>query len=147
MFTFIYLVKYDVYSVKKCIFMIHKCYFNNYLKLLNYKELANHRIAGVGRDFKSSSSPTALLKQLSYSRSHRQASRWILNVFIEGDSTTSLGNLFQCSVTLMVKKFFHMFVWNFLYSSFRPLLLVLLLHTTEKSLASSICLPAPFRYL
>jgi len=62
------------------------------------------------------------------------------------DSTTSLGNLCQCSVTLTVK-IFHVLVWNFLCSSFRPLLLVLSLHTTKKSLASSICLPLPFRYL
>jgi len=29
-----------------------------------------------------------------------------LNISREGDSTTSLGSLFQCSVTLRVKKFF-----------------------------------------
>ena len=38
-------------------------------------------------------------------------------------------------------------LWNFLYSNFEPLLLVLLLCTTEESLASSACLPPPFRYL
>ena len=38
----------------------------------------------------------------------------------EGDSTASLGSLFQCSVTLTVKKFFPMFVWNFLCSGFCP---------------------------
>jgi len=38
-------------------------------------------------------------------------------------------------------------VQNFLCSSFRPLLLVLSLHPAEKSLASSICLLPPFRYL
>jgi len=37
-----------------------------------------------------------------------------LNISREGDSTTSLGSLFQCSVTLRVKKFFLMFRWNFL---------------------------------
>jgi len=51
------------------------------------------------------------------------------------------------SVTLTIKKFFCVLIWNFLCTSFRPLLPVLLLHTTEKSLASSICLPRPFRYL
>ena len=35
---------------------------------------------------------------------------------------------------------------NFLCSRVRPLLLALLLHA-EKSLASSFCLPPPFRYL
>ena len=67
----------------------------------------------------------------------------VLNISIEGDSTTSLGGLFQCSITLPVKKFFHMLVQNFLCSSFKPLLLDLSLCTTEKSLASSICLPLP----
>ena len=41
-------------------------------------------------------------------------SRQVLNISREGDSTTSLGSLFQCSITLRVKKFFLMFSWNFL---------------------------------
>ena len=86
-------------------------------------------------------------KAVPYKGLHRLASRWVLNISIEGDSTTSLGSLFLCSVSLTVKMFFHMFVWHFLCSSFRLLLLVLSLHTTEKSLASSTCLPSPFRYL
>ena len=60
-----------------------------------------------------------LLKQVPYNRSHRQASRRVLNISIEGDSTT-LGNLFQCSITLTIKKFFLTLVWNFQCSSFRP---------------------------
>ena len=36
----------------------------------------------------------------SCSRSHRKTSRQILNISREGDSTTSLGSLSQCSVTL-----------------------------------------------
>ena len=36
----------------------------------------------------------------SYSRLHRTASRRVLNISREGDSTTSLGTLFQCSGTL-----------------------------------------------
>ncbi|NWH55124.1 EGFLA protein, partial [Fregata magnificens] len=43
---------------------------------------------------------------------HRTASRRVLNISRQGDSTTSLGSLFQCSVTLTVKKFFLMFRWN-----------------------------------
>ena len=43
---------------------------------------------------------------VTYSRLHRTLSRWVLNISREGDSTTSLGSLFQCSVTLRVKKFF-----------------------------------------
>jgi len=61
-------------------------------------------------------------------------SRWLLSISREGDSTTSLGSLFQCSVTLRGKKFFLMFRWNFLFFSLCPLPLVLLLGTTEKSL-------------
>ena len=91
-------------------------------------------------------SSTPLLKQVPYNRLHRQASRWVLNISIEGGSTTSLGSLFLCSNTHSVKKFFHRFVWNSLYSNFRPLRLILLQHTTEESLASSICLPFSFRY-
>ncbi|NXF79456.1 ACRBP protein, partial [Sclerurus mexicanus] len=39
-------------------------------------------------------------------RLHRNVSRCILNISREGDSTTFLGSLFQCSVTLRVKKSF-----------------------------------------
>ena len=64
-------------------------------------------------------------------------SRRVLNISREGDSTTSLGSLFQCSVTLRGKKFFLMFRQNFLFFSLCPLPLVLSLGTTEKSLAPS----------
>ena len=47
----------------------------------------------------------------------------MLNVSIEGDSTASLNNLSQCSFALTIRKFFHIFVCNFLCSSIRPLLL------------------------
>lgn len=52
------------------------------------------------------SSPTSLLKQLPDSKLHRKVSRGFLNISGEGDFTTSLGRLFQGSVTLTVKKFF-----------------------------------------
>ena len=98
----------------------------------------NHRTLGVGRDLCGSSSPTPPCRSsVAYSRLHRILSRWVLNISREGDSTTSLGSLFQCSVTLRGKKFFLMFRWNFLCFSLRPLPLVLLLCTTEKSLALS----------
>lgn len=64
------------------------------------------------------------------------ASRQFWNIPSEGASTTSLGNLFPCSVTPAFK-FFLIFRWHFLFISFYPLSLVLLLETTEKSLASS----------
>jgi len=57
-----------------------------------------------------------------------------LNISREGDSTASLGSLFQCSVTLRGKKFFLMFRRNFLCFSLSPLPLVLSLGITGKSL-------------
>jgi len=43
-------------------------------------------------------------------RSHRNASRWVLSISREADPTTSLGSPLQCSVTLTVK-FFLIFLW------------------------------------
>ena len=62
----------------------------------------NHRTVGVGRDLYRSLSPTRLLKQVPYSRLHRSASKWVLNIS-RGDSTTPPGRLVQYSVTLTVK--------------------------------------------
>lgn len=64
-------------------------------------------------------------------------SRLVLNVSRVGDPTTLLGSLFQYSVTLTIKKFFLIFMWNLLCSSLHPLPLVLSLGVTEKSLALS----------
>ena len=47
-------------------------------------------------------------------------SRRVLNISREGDSTTSLGSLFQGSVTLRGKKFFLMFRQNFLCFNLCP---------------------------
>ena len=94
-------------------------------------------MVGVGKDLCGSSSPTPCRSRVTYSRLHRTLSRWVLNISREGDSTTSLGSLFQCSITLRGKKFFLMFRWNFLGFSLCPLPLVLSLGTTEKSLAPS----------
>lgn len=52
-------------------------------------------------------------------------SRWLLSASRERDSTTSLGNLFQCSVSLTVKEFFLMFRCNFLCFSLCPFFLFL----------------------
>jgi len=59
-------------------------------------------------------------------------SRWLLSISKVGDSTTSLGNLCQCSVTFTVKKHFLTFRGNLLCFSLSPSPLVL--GTTEKSL-------------
>jgi len=52
---------------------------------------------------------------------HRKVSRQLLNISIEGVSAAFLVSLFQCSVTLKVKKFVLMFIWNFLCTSLCPL--------------------------
>jgi len=44
-------------------------------------------------------------KQAPYSRLHRKVSRRVLDMFREGECTASGGSLFQCSVTLTMKKF------------------------------------------
>ena len=101
-------------------------------------------LEGTSRDYWVQ--PLCYSSSLQQVTSHRKASRRVLNISREGDSTASVCSLLQCSVTLTVKKFFHIFVWNFLCSSFWPVLLVLSVHTTENSLASSSCLLL-FRYL
>jgi len=75
--------------------------------------------------------------RVTQSRLHRTLSRQVLNISREEDSTTSLGSLFQGSVTLRGKKFFLLFSWSFLCFSLCPLPLVLSLGTTGKSLAPS----------
>jgi len=57
-----------------------------------------------------------LLKQEPHNRSHRSVSIWLMNISTEGDSPTSLGNLFQCSITVTVKKCC-IFLWDFQCSS------------------------------
>jgi len=64
-------------------------------------------------------------------------SRQVWNISREGDSTASLDSLGQGSITLRVKKFFLIFSWSFLSFSLCLLPLVLLLGTTEQSLAPS----------
>lgn len=61
----------------------------------------------------------------------------VLSISKDHDSAISLGNVFQCSNTLIVKKCFLVCRWNFL-SQFVPILpLALSLGTAEKSLAAS----------
>ena len=107
----------------------------------------NHRVSGVGRDLCGPSSPTPLPKQGHL----QQAAEDLVQVGFEYLQRRRLhkpplGSLFQCSVTLRVKKFFLMFRWNFLCFSFCLLPLVLSLGTTGKSLAPSSWHP-PCRYV
>ena len=102
----------------------------------------NHRITESqnGRGWKGplwSSSPPPLPKQGLLQQAAQDLVQWVFNISREGDSTTSLGSLFQCSVTLRGKKFLLMLRRNFLCFRLYPLPLVLSLGTTEKSLAPS----------
>jgi len=54
---------------------------------------------GVGRDPCGSSSPTLLPKQGHLQQAAQDLVQVVLNISREGDSTTSLGSLFQCSVS------------------------------------------------
>ena len=100
-------------------------------------ESQNHRMVGL-----EGTSVGHLVQPPCQSRLHRTLSRQVLNISRE-ESTTSLGNLFQCSITLRGKKFFLMFRGNFLCFSLCPLSLLLLLGTTEKSLAPSSIIFTP----
>ena len=72
-------------------------------------------------------------------------SRWFLNTFRDGDSTTYLGSLFQCLTTLSVKKFFLISNLNLPWLNLRPFHLVLSPVTSEKR-PTSFLLYTPFRY-
>jgi len=73
-------------------------------------------------------------------------SRLFLNISKEGDSTTSLGNLCQCSITLTVKKVFPDVQREPPLLQFLPIAHVFLLGTTEKSL-TPFSLHPPFKYV
>jgi len=83
-------------------------------------ELQSHRMVGVRRDSGDHLVQPPCRSRVTYSRLHRTVSRWVLSISREGDSTTSLGSLFQCSVTLRGKKFFLMFTRNFLFVPVAP---------------------------
>jgi len=108
-----------------------------YLSLHRITESQNHRMLRVGGDLCRSSGPTPLPKQGHLQQAAQDLVRWVLNISREGESTTSLGSLFQGSVTVREKLFFLMFRQNFLCFNLCPLPLVLSLGTTEKSLAPS----------
>ena len=52
-------------------------------------------------------------------------SKWFLNTSRDGDSTTSLGSLFQCLTTFCVKKFFLISNLNLPWLNLRPFPLIL----------------------
>lgn len=71
----------------------------------------------------------AVLERTAQERLHA-----VLECSDEGDAAASPGNLFQCSATPSVKKFFLLFKWNFLRTSFCSLCRVPVLGTTGQSL-------------
>jgi len=82
-------------------------------------------MVGVGRDLCGSPSPTTLPKQRHLQQAAQDLVQAGLEYLQRRDSTTSLGSLCKCSVTLRGKKFFLMFRRNFLCFSLCPLPLVL----------------------
>lgn len=94
-----------------------------------------HRMSGIERDLNRLSSPIPLLEWEHLDQVTKECIQagFVLNVSREGDPTTSLGILFQCSIALTVRKIFLIFMWNLLCSSLHPLPFVLSLDVTEKS--------------
>lgn len=99
----------------------------------------------VRRGLWSSFHPT-LPPQHSQLEPFSTRSRELLNISTVGDSTTSLGNLSQCSITLTVKKCPLMFRGILPWFRLCPLPPALPLGSTEQSLALSSLHP-PCRYL
>lgn len=87
------------------------------------------RRAEVCRDFWRSPGPSTLSSATQH-KFPRPMSSWLLRISKVRDSTTSLGKLCWCSVTLTVKKSFLIFRGHLLCSDLGPLPLVLLLGTT-----------------
>jgi len=79
----------------------------------------------VGRSLWRSPCPNPLLKQGHLKQWSKTVSRQLLNIPKHGHSTTTLGNLVQCSAIITVKKRFLVFRRNLLHFSLCPLLLVL----------------------
>jgi len=106
----------------------------------------NHRMVGFEETSGDHLIQLSCKSRFTYSRLHMITPRQVLNIPREGDSTAPLGSLFQCSITLRMKKFFLVFRWNFLCFSLCPLPFALSLGTTEKSLAPFSWHP-PLRHL
>jgi len=88
-------------------------------------------MVGDGRELCGLSGPNPLVKQSHLQQAALDLVQVSLNISREGESTSSLGSLFQCSVTLRVKQFFLVFRWNFLCFRLCPLPLVLSLSSLQ----------------
>jgi len=80
----------------------------------------SHRITECSGLEGTSVGPSPCRSRVTQRRLHRTLSRRVWNISREADSTTSLGSLCQCSVTLRGKKFFLMVRRNFLSFQFFP---------------------------
>lgn len=85
----------------------------------NVYHTLNHRIDEVGKTPGGHLIQHPCSSRVPQSTLLRIMSRWFLNISREGDPTTSLSNVFQCSVTYTVR-FFLMLGWNSPCSSFCP---------------------------
>lgn len=81
----------------------------------------NHRKVEFGRNLWRPSGQTVCSRKATYRQLPMTMSSWFFSTSKEGDSTTSMGNLCQCSVIFTVKKCFFMFRRNLLHFSLCPL--------------------------
>ena len=120
----------------------HKIILNVITK--QHMESYKHRMVWVGRDFRSSGCNVPAVSMDTYHKSRLLKAPSSLALNTSRTPATSLGNLFQCLTTLIVKNFFLLSNLNFPSFSLKPLLLVLSLHTLVKTLSSFFV--GPFRY-
>ena len=116
-------------------------------QLLNILRSQNHRIFSSWRALLKVilSNSSAMIRDIcSLIRLLRVLSSLTLNISKDGTSTTTLGNMFQCLITLIAKNFFLISSLNLPSFSLKPLPLVLS-ETLLRSLYSSF-LQTPFRY-
>lgn len=113
---------------------------SNLLLVFSFGMLSHgcHRVAEVGRALWSLSGPATSSRRVTCSRLIRAMSSQHFNISKDGDSTTSLGGLFQCPTILTVKKCCFVFRPNFLFSNLYQLPLLLALRITEKTHLHSI---------
>jgi len=69
-------------------------------------------------------------------------SRKVVSISREGDSTTSLSSLFQCSVIPTIEKFFLALLWNFLFQFLPVSLCSIIAHHQKESIAIDLT-PVP----
>lgn len=104
---------------------------NVFIMVLATTASQNHRVIQVGRNLFGLFGLILLLSRGCVEQVAQDYVQMVLEELQGGNLTTSPGSLFQCSVTIQMKKCFLMFRWNFLCSS-----LCLLPHFSDKTEAS-----------